>query len=242
MAVIEPAAFTRRSFIYRRLAVAGATFAAMSEAGAEAAVALDFGDRAGEIECARRLGLADLSPLPRTGFKGHGALAWLSAQGLGGLGTDNRADLQPDGALAARLAPTEALIIGNLHAQDDLCAGLDTAHDAESPAGCHKVMRREASFHFVLAGADGAAIMAKLCGVDLRERSFPAGAIAQTSVARVSMIVIRTDLGRTPAFHLLGDSASAGYVWDAIGDAMAEFNGAPVGLAALWDLKAAPGA
>ena len=74
MAATEPAAFTRRSFIYRRLAVSGATFAAV----AGAAVALDFGDRGAETDRARRLGLADLSPLLRTGFKGHAALGWLA--------------------------------------------------------------------------------------------------------------------------------------------------------------------
>lgn len=237
MAATEPAAFTRRSFIYRRLAVSGATFAAV----AGAAVALDFGDRGAETDRARRLGLADLSPLLRTGFKGHAALGWLARQGVGGLATDNRADALAGGALAARLAPSEALIIGGLRAEDDLCVRLDAAHEAQSPPGCHLVMRREASFHFVLSGADGAAMMAKLCGVDLRERSFPAGAIAQTSVAGVSMIVIRTEIGATPAFHLMGDSASAGYSWDAIGDAMAEHDGTPVGLGALWDLMAAAG-
>jgi hypothetical protein len=46
-------------------------------------------------------------------------------------------------------------------------------------------------------------------------------------------VVIRGDLGELPAFHLLGDSAAAGYMWDCLLDAMAEFGGRPVGLAAL---------
>jgi sarcosine oxidase, subunit gamma len=44
---------------------------------------------------------------------------------------------------------------------------------------------------------------------------------------------VRADLGELPAFHLLGDSASAGYMWDCLLDAMAEFGGHPVGLAVL---------
>jgi sarcosine oxidase subunit gamma len=39
-----------------------------------------------------------------------------------------------------------------------------------------------------------------------------------------------------PVFHLLADSASADYLWEALLDAMAEFGGAPVGLAALRSL------
>ena len=229
MAASEPTEFARRSFIYRRLAAAGATF----EAIGEAAVAMDFGDAPGEAERGSKLGLADLSPLPRTGFKGLAALSWLSAQGVTGLTVDNRADIQTGGALAARLAPSEALIIDGLSGKTGLCAGLDAAHATEGPAGCHWVMRREASFDFVLTGSEAPEIMAKLCGVDLRTIAFPASAVAQTSVARVSMIIISITLGATPGFHLLGDSASTGYAWDAIIDAMAEFDGVPIGLSAL---------
>ena len=45
--------------------------------------------------------------------------------------------------------------------------------------------------------------------------------------------VIRADLGTLPAFHLLVYSATAGYMWDCLLDAMAEFGGRPVGLEAL---------
>ena len=73
-------------------------------------------------------------------------------------------------------------------------------------------------------------MFAKICGVDLRPHHFADGRIAQTSLAKMSAIVIRADLGRTPAFHLLADSASAEYLWGCLLDAMAEFDGAPVGL------------
>ena len=49
----------------------------------------------------------------------------------------------------------------------------------------------------------------------------------------MSGIILRQDLGELPVFHLLADSASADYLWDCLVDAMAEFDGAPVGLAAL---------
>jgi sarcosine oxidase subunit gamma len=44
------------------------------------------------------------------------------------------------------------------------------------------------------------------------------------------------DLGGTPAFHLLADSASAEYLWTCVLDATAEFDGAPVGWTALRKL------
>ena len=63
-----PADFLSRSFVYRKLMALDASFEALGAA----AVAMDFGDPAGEAETARRLGLCDLSPLPRLGVKGAG--------------------------------------------------------------------------------------------------------------------------------------------------------------------------
>ena len=73
----------------------------------------------------------------------------------------------------------------------------------------------------------------KICAVDLRPHKFADLSIAQTSVARLSAIVIRDDRGGTLGYHLLADSASAAYLWDCLIDAMAEFDGGPLGLTAL---------
>ena len=227
----EPATYARRSFVYRELASCGARFQRVSGA----AVARDFGEPGKERRALESLGLCDLSPLPRVGFKGPAALDWLRARRVDGLARDNRADIRKDGALAARLAPTEALILGALKGRSDLCDRLEAAHDSDSPPGCYRVMRRDGSFHFLLGGAHAADAMATLCGVDLRPRVFPSGSVAQTSVARMSMIVIAVSLGEIPALHLLGDSASASYAWDVLADAMTEFDGVPVGLHAVRD-------
>jgi len=229
-AAILPESHRRRSFVYRRLAAAGAHFRAVGEA----AVAEHFGDAGSETESARHLGLADLSPLERTGFKGRGALAWLGAEGVNGLDADNRAWVQPRGGLAARLAPGEALLLDGFGEEMGLSRRLDAAWAvAGSTEGCYPVPRREGSFQLALAGEASPALMAKLCGIDLRPRRFAEGAVAQTSVARTNAIVIRWDLGPVLAFRLLGDCASAEYFWDCLTDAMAEFAGRPVGLAAL---------
>ena len=65
---------------------------------------------------ARRMGIADLSVLPRTGFKGAGTVEWLTSQGLN-IGADsNIAYRQTGGELAARLAPTEIFLVDSLAA------------------------------------------------------------------------------------------------------------------------------
>lgn len=225
---LAPESLARRSFVYAELATLGARF----EEVAGAACAMDFGDEAGEAAAARRLGLADLSALPRCGFKGPGALEWLRGQGLDIGEHDNRAYRQEDGALVLRLAPTEALLLGDWEGRADFAA-LVAACTLDAAPGAYPVPRAAANAWFAIVGAEGAALFAKLCGVDLRPAKFPPGALAQTSIARLNGIVARADLGETLAYHLLADSASASYLWAVLTDAMAEFEGRPVGLAAL---------
>lgn len=238
---LQPSDLPRRSFVARKLVAAGALFGECNGA----AVALDFGDPAGEGTAARRLGLADLSPLPRSGFKGPGTADWLAGQGIVVPADSNRAARQANGLLAARLAPGELLILGGLDGDAAPVARLEAAWRAEPvpptvPRG-FPLPRADSHAWFLLSGQHAPAAFAKLCGVDLRPHRFAELAIAQTQIARISGIVIRDDLaGRpgsegsaVPAYHLLADSASAGYLWDCLLDAMTEFQGRPVGLTAL---------
>jgi sarcosine oxidase subunit gamma len=233
---IDPTNFARRSFVYRLLAGQGAEFAEISGG----AVAMRFGaSLEDEVAAARSLGLADLSPLPRIGFKGAGALQWLGGQGVAGLDRDNRAAHQDGGEIAVRLGPNEALILSAVAGQGGLCRSLENAWAGEDPARCHAVWRGDSHFWSAVSGSHAAAMLAKLCAIDLRPRRFARGEVAQTSVARLGAVIVRADLGPVPVFHILGDSASAEYFWQALIDAMAEFDGRLVGLAALRELAGA---
>jgi len=230
---VDPASQVRRSFVYRRLAEAGAVF----DAVADGALAVHYGDPDGEVETALRLAIADLSVLPRCGFKGAGAAKWLAAQGVT-LGEVNGAAVQPDGTLAARLGPEEVLLLGKLDGSPGLVEDLNRAWDDSStvePRG-YPVPRRETHAWFVVTGAQAADMFAKLCAVDLRPQSFANHRIAQTSVARANAIVIRADLAGTLAYHLLVDSATADYYLPVLLDAMSEFTGGLVGHQALQAL------
>lgn len=224
----------RRGFHYRDLVSAGARF----EEIAGATVARAYGDDAGaEAGRTRTLGIADLSPLPRTGFKGPDTCPWLAGQNVQVGEASNRAYPCGAGSLAAKLAPTEVLLLGAIDGGDPLP---ETLNDAWSEAAgmCFPVPRRDASFWFLITGARATDMFAKICGIDLRPKSFDNHAIAQTSVARSNAIIIRDDIGTVPAFHMLGDSASAGYMWMCLLDAMEEFDGGPVGLEAVTSLRA----
>jgi len=229
---VQPTDYSIRSFHYRTLIQEGARFYAL----ADTAVAFDYGGT-GDTERvqARRLGLVDLSPLPRTGFKGREAIQWLRGQGLTIGDENNRAWVQGQshGPVVARLADTEALILSDTGAKVGLCARLKRTHGTDKPSRCFHVPRRDGSAWFAVTGEHAGSMFAKLCGVDLRHHKFPTGSVAQTSLARMNVVVIRSDLGETPVFFLIFDSASADFLWGCLKDGMAEFDGAPVGHAAL---------
>ncbi|MBM3525797.1 MAG: sarcosine oxidase [Alphaproteobacteria bacterium] len=220
----------RRSFVRRETERAGACLTLIGDA----AVAADYGRPDAEAIVARRLGLVDLSPLPRIGFKGAGAPAWLRERGLVFEATPNRAFVQPDGSLAAMLSWTEAFILPDPGGAADLARfdswSLDTA------PGCYRLERRDSHYWFAVTGSQAATMFSKICPVDLNPRAFSRGMIAQTTAARSSIVVIRVDRGDAPAFHLLGDCAAASYLWSCLIDAMAEYGGAPVGLSAWREL------
>ena len=170
---------------------------------------LHLGNELEPLERAGVLGLCDLSVLPRHGFKGWAALEWGRSCGAAIAAENNRAAAQEDGTTIARLADSEILLLGDLEGRAALADRLMEAWSKTTPEGVYAVPRADANCWFALTGAHAAAMLAKLCGVDLRAPRFAAGAVAQTSVARLNAILVRGDLGTTPLIHLLTDFASA---------------------------------
>lgn len=177
--------------------------------------------------------LRDLSTLPRTGFKGAESPAWLEAQGVVLPAAPNLATRQADGSLIARLAPGEFLILPGLSGDGAPINRLDKAWSLDSAGFCFQLPRRDSHAWLHLSGDKVATMFAKICGVDLRPKAFANLAIAQTSVARLSAIVIRDDRDAMPGYHLLADSAAAIYLWESLEDAMAEFSGSIAGYSSL---------
>lgn len=229
----KPTDFTCRPFHYRALEADGAYFESLGDS----VIAASFGENTeSESEYASNLGLTDLSPLPRTGFKGRQAINWLTGTGLN-IGSDNNFSWsQSDRTLIARLADTEALVLSDLNAQSESCRQLEKQNIEQAPEQCYHVPRQNASAWFMVTGKHADSMFAKLCAVDMRLSRFQSGSIAQTSMARMNAIAIRHDLGDIPAFHILFDSASADYLWRMLKDAMAEFSGKPVGYNAIRHL------
>lgn len=235
---LDPATLKRRSFIYRKLAAAGAEFAEANGG----AVAMRYPGKGDEAAAARRMALADLSVLPHWGLKGRGTMEWLAAQGLV-IGADsNKAYPQSGGELAAKLAPSEIFLLDSLAGTGALIGRLNDAWkwaaSAPRPQQGYPTPRQDSHAWFMVTGSHAPEMFSKICGVDLRPAHCPIGSIAQTSVAKMSAIIIRADLGQTSAYHVLADIASADYLWGCLEDAIAEYDGRIVGLAALRALQA----
>jgi sarcosine oxidase, subunit gamma len=227
--MVDPVAYLRRSPLRRRLETAGAVWRDLRDVAIAESVA-DTAAHGG-------ITIADLSPLPRLGFKGRGTIAAAQSRGIVVEPTPNRAFRQPDGGLCLVLAPGEIILLANLAGDDERLAQLETSWRIEDEERTYPLPRRDSHAWLAVAGEATPEMFAKLCAIDLRHDKFADLAIAQTSIAKMSAILVRADIGANPVFHLLVDSAAALYFCDCLLDAADEFGGRIVGLKALQKLE-----
>lgn len=179
-------------------------------------------------------GLLDFSELNRTGLRGKGAAKVVCELGLPTPDNINQAESGAGGVLVARLGSTEHWLLEDpLVANDEGFTQL--TEQITRAANIYPLYCQHSHAWFAVTGKHLGPLMAKLCAVDLNPSAFAAGAVVQTSVARVNAIVISHRLQSTPVYYVLSDSSSSSYLWGALLDAMQEFGGQALGLAALSD-------
>ncbi|MDE0841322.1 MAG: hypothetical protein OSA42_03915 [Porticoccaceae bacterium] len=224
--VISPTQTLRRSQLYRRHRQLGADFAQFGDS-----IAVDhYGDD--EVSQARVLGLADLSTLPRIGFKGLGTPVWADSCGVKQPAQPNWATLQGDNTLVARLSSNELLLASNLTGSSKLIETLATATRAHR---VYALPRGDSHSWLSLCGEQAANTLAKVCAIDFRAQYFTNLQIAQTSLAKINAVIVRTDIGDNLNYAIFSDSCSLEYLWDSLLDAMSEYRGRAIGLQALRD-------
>lgn len=220
----SPAQFLRRTPLRRLFENNGAAWRGIGDA-AVAETAGAQAERGGLV-------IADFSPLPRLGFKGRGTIDAMKKRGIVVEPEPNRAFRQPNGGLCLVLAPGEVILLSNLAGDgrwlDDLASGW-SIDDAERT---YPLPRRDSHAWFAIRGAQASAMFAKLCAVDLRADRFADLSIAQTSIAKMSAIVVRADQDGDILYHVLADSAAALYFCDCLTDAAREFSGRLAGISA----------
>ncbi len=240
----------RRSALTPRLCDLGATFAPFGE---DSSLVESFSAKTREARqspSAPPLLLCDLSPLARIGVKGQGTESLLRASALVAPKATNESVVQKDGSLCVRLAEGEVLLLSALASKGvrdfvPLHKNLESASSASNKRRqVFPVAYQDSLCWLALAGDQASDLLATLCAVDLRDGIFAPGALAQTSLARLSALVLRDPARRkgVPLFHLLADSASALYLWDCLLDAMSvpELDGSVCGRQDLLRFLATP--
>ncbi len=228
----RPEVASSRSQLYRWHAARGAEFAEL----AGAVFVGRYGDN--EKSAARHLGVCDLSLAPRFGVTGPGAGGWLETQRFDVPPRPNTSRRQSNGDLLSRLSDEEFLCLGLACLEGAADCAVCDGDMAAGPSRVVRLPRADSHCLFSVCGDATAEMFSKLCGVDLRPDRFADGSVAQTSVARVNAIVIRRDLGDAVNFLLLTATPAAEYLWECLIDAIAEFEGRPIGVAALMDIVA----
>lgn len=183
-----------------------------------------FIPRSPRAELLHTCALTDLTELARVGFRGEDSAAYLGGRGYHLPALPNQALRQDDGGWVARLSASEYLLLGSVA---DLGARIAAEEETWLQDGRRNYLlpRQDSHAWLQLSGEYCSAVMAKLCGVDLRTQAFPVGAVAQTSAARINVIVVNVGRDELPALQLLFDRASLAYFQEAVLDAMSEFDG-----------------
>lgn len=226
----EPQSFLRRTPLRRLLETQGASWRPL----ADAAIAARTPDKADPAV----LAIADLSPLPRLGFKGRGTVPAMQQRGVVLEPKANQAYTQPDGSLCLVLAPSEIILLSNLRGDGASLAAMEQTWRIEDEERTYPMPRRDSHAWLLVTGTAAPAMFSKICAIDLRPTKFANLSIAQTSVAKLTAIVTRADIGTVPAFHILADSASALYFCSCLTDAAHEFRGGMVGFEKIEELEA----
>ena len=175
----------------------------------------------GMIEGHGGLRLIDLTLARRGGLRGSGAREWLLSQGHTVPAAPNQIVASGESDSVMSLSHREFWLL-----QPNCGASSARPPAVAVAAGIWPLYCQHSHAWLQVAGEPRAEIMAKLCGVDLSEAAFPQGSVAQTQVARVSVIVAaHQDQDGRSVFSIFVDQSLARYLWEVISDAMKEWLG-----------------
>ena len=173
----------------------------------------------GVIEGSGGLLLRDLSMARRGGVRGAGAREWLLSQGHTLPDAPNQIVASGESGFVMSLSHREFWLL-----QPDSEASTGRPASEAVASGVWPLYCQHSHAWLQLAGEARAQVMAKLCGVDLSEATFPLGSVAQTQAARVSVIVAaHQNENDQPVFSIFVDQSLARYLWQAMEDAMGEW-------------------
>jgi heterotetrameric sarcosine oxidase gamma subunit len=170
------------------------------------------------------LTLTDLAPLAKAGVRASVDSALARALGM----PFGRAGRDSAGALVVGSGPGEWLVVGPIGTGPELLGRLgEMTAEADGQELVTILDLTHGRALLRLTGAQAAAVLAKLCGIDLADASTPNGAAFRSSVAKLVTDVVRDDeespAGPVPSYLLHCERSYGQYLFDALLDAGAEF-------------------
>ncbi|HSK92053.1 MAG TPA: sarcosine oxidase subunit gamma family protein [Euzebyales bacterium] len=163
------------------------------------------------------LRLADHTPLTKIAVRAARAGAVAAHLGVppGGAARDG-------GRLIATFAPGEWLVIGPIDQRAALTAQLDeVAQAADELATVLDVTHGRVLLR--LSGAAAAAVLSKVCAIDLHDDATPDGTALRSAVAAVVTDIVREDAGAQRSYLLGCEWSSGQYLHEAVLEAGREF-------------------
>lgn len=233
MTVTKPMLPVHRSLLHRWHTRRGANFVTLNGR----TFVDNYGDVDAETNALGKLGICDLSLLRRHGITGPGSKDWLRAHQQTFTTVPNTSARLASGDLLARLSEHEFMHIQLTDLDDGLRNSDEEVWLGDHVSRAYPLPRGDSHCMFSVSGRSVADMFSKLCAVDLRREKFSSGNVAQTSIARVDAIVMREDIADTSNFFMLASTSTAEYLWECLVDAMEEYDGQAVGIAALRALE-----
>ncbi|NUY04401.1 hypothetical protein [Paraburkholderia youngii] len=182
---------------------------------------------------AQTLGIADVSYLARTGFKGNGVAAWLQAQGIPVPAQPNSWAPLAAGGVVLRLGLAEYLIEdGVIQGSSVRMSHLDT------PVHVYPVLHQDVAL--VLCGEAVHELLLQTCNVNFRALDLAARPVVLTSMAGVAVTVMPGARAGKPYYRIWADGTYGLYLWETFSGIAAELGGGPVGIAAITDIDQSP--
>ena len=205
-------------------------------------IAIRIGTAEVDREAVRKLGLCDVSVLPKLGLKGPGAASWLAAQGIDVPGDTFASQPLADGGVIINQGGGEYMLESGPAASvvPSIQHAADTAIDARSEAGdsadlggqFYRVERQDAGF--ILGGVDAGKVLAQTCGVNFAQAE--AGRLIFSRVAGVSAAILPQTADEISSYRLWADASYAVYLWQTLGRISGELGGRVVGAACLFSI------
>ena len=164
--------------------------------------------------------LFDLTTVARFGLKGRGAADWLRSQELAPPERINTVREVPSRDLdILRLGTDDVVLLSRPDRPSSSLGAIRRAwaEDPRKPKG-FDAWRDEVWAWFHVAGEGLSAFMARTCSVDLHPDRLAKGEIAQTRVAHMDCVVVRTDRTGRHGLDLLFDIASSDFMLTSLGE------------------------